>query len=277
MSPRILLAGLLAAVLAPSAPPAVPSDGDGKKDEIAPVELALEINVLRTLYYLKATPEQAQAIQKLAKETAGPDKKRERGKVSKEYHQLLVDVRDALAQDDQERVEELEDQLEELTVSEAPELNEAVELTDAARKHAPKLLKQLRAHQVAGFVGAHADQIEDPLEQLQDALRQIRGWQLAEWQEKRDALGAKIGLLVAGVDRSEAEKVRDAAIDLLAKARTMKESEYEEKRTELEREADRLAGKLGPTDVLRHFAEHALAEMLSNPRLGAALEARLSK
>jgi hypothetical protein len=263
------------AILAQSAPPPVSNDEDEKRIETAPVELALEINVLRTLYYLKATPEQVQAIQKLAKETAGADKKRERGKVSKEYHQLLVDVRDALAQDDEERVEELEDQLEELTIAEAPELDEAVELTDAARKHAPRLLKQFRAHQVAGFLGMHADQIDDPLEKLQDALGKVRGWQLAEWQEKRGALGETIGLLVGGVDRARAEKARDAAIDLLAKVRTMKETEYDEKRAELERDADRIAGKLGPTDVLRHFVEHALAEMLSNPRLSAAVEARL--
>jgi len=275
MAPRILLAGFLSVVLAPSAPPRASDDADEKKDEIAPVELALEINVLRTLYYLKATPEQVQAIQKLAKETAGPDKKRERGKVSKEYHQLLVDVRDALAQDDEERVEELEDQLEELTITEAPELDEAVELTDAARKHAPKLLKQFRTHQVAGFIGMHADQIDDPLEKLQEALGKVRGWQLAEWQAKRGELGETIGLLVGGVDRAKAEKVRDAAIDLLAKARTMKETEYDEKRADLEREAERIAGKLGPTDVLRHFVEHALAEMLSNPRLSSAVEARL--
>jgi len=275
MSPRVLIASLCLAILAPSAPPPVSNDEDEKRIETAPVELALEINVLRTLYYLKATPEQVQAIQKLAKETAGADKKRERGKVSKEYHQLLVDVRDALAQDDEERVEELEDQLEELTIAEAPELDEAVDLTEAARKHAPKLLKQFRAHQVAGFLGMHADQIDDPLEKLQDALGKVRGWQLAEWKEKRDALGETIGLLVGGVDRAKAEKARDAAIDLLAKVRTMKEAEYDEKRAELEREADRIAGKLGPTDVLRHFVEHELAEMLSNPRLSAAVEARL--
>ena len=273
MSPRILLAALALAVIAPSAPHRAADDE--KKDETAPVELALEINVLRTLYYLKATPEQAQAIQQLAKETAGPDKKRERGKVSKEYHQLLVDVRDALAQDDEERVEELEDQLEELTIAEAPELDEAVELTEAARKHAPKLLEQFRAHQVAGFLGTYADQIDDPREKLQDALGKVRGWQLAEWKEKRDALGETISILVGGVDRAKADKARDAAIDLLAKVRTMKETEYDEKRAELEREAGRIAGKLGPTDVLRHFVEHALAEMLSNPRLSAALEARL--
>jgi hypothetical protein len=274
MSPRILLAGLVLAVFAPSAPRPAADDAK-KKDETAPVDLALEINALRTLYYLKATPEQAQAIQKLIKETAGPDKKRAPGKVSKEYHQLLVEVRDALAEDDEERVEALEDQLEELTITEAPELDEAVELTDAARKQAPAVLRQFRVHQVAGFIGMYADQIADPVEKLQDALEKVRGWQLAEWMEKRDALGQEIGLLVAGIDRAEADKVRDAVVDLLAKTRTMKEADYEAKRAELGREAAGLASKIGPTDVLRHFLEHALAEMLSNPRAAAALEARL--
>src|SRR5262249_47259571 len=193
VSPRILLTSLALAVLAPSAPRA--ADEDSKKDQAPAVDLALEINVLRTLYYLKATPEQVQAIQKLAKETAGPIKKRDPGKVSPDYHRLLAEVRDALAEEDEERVETLEDQLEELTITEEPELDDAVELTDAARKHAPKLLRQFRAHQVAEFVGLHADRIGDPLEKLQESLAKVRGWRLAEWQENRDALSQELGLL----------------------------------------------------------------------------------
>src|SRR5262249_42948003 len=109
----------------------------------------------------------------------------------------------------------------------------------------------------------------------QESLAKVRGWRLAEWQENRDALSQEIGLLVGGVDRAKVDKVREAVVELLAKTRTMKESDYEAKRAELEREAERLVSKIGPTDVLRHFVEHALAEMLSNPRLSAALEARM--
>ena len=36
-----------------------------------------------------------------------------------------------------------------------------------------------------------------------------------------------------------------------------------------------IVGDVGPTEVLRHLVEHALAELLSNPRLEAALAERL--
>jgi hypothetical protein len=245
-----------------------------KGGKATPSELALEINVLRTLYYLQATTEQAETIRKLAKDTAGPAKKRKKSKVSAEYRRLMEEVRDALVEDDEERVETLEDQLEEKSITETPEIDDSVEITDAARKRAPKVLRLLRAHQAAGFFGMHADQIADPGERLQEALAKVRGWKLDEWQEQRDALGDELGVLVAGVDREKFTKARDAVIDLLARARTMKDDEYETQRGELEREAKKLTAQLGPTDVLRHFLENALAEMLSNPRLEVALRAR---
>jgi small-conductance mechanosensitive channel len=270
---RILLAGLILALpLALSA--SSPLDDKNKDETEAPVNLALEINVLRTLYYLQATPEQAQALLKDTKDTAGKDKEREPGKVSEEYHRLLTQLRDALAADDEEAVETLEDKLEELTINDAPELDDEVPITDAARKRAPAVLKQFRAQQVASFIGLHADQISDPRETLQSALDQVRRWQLGEWQAKRDALGDELAKLIGGVDAFKSSKVRESVIDLLARARTLKEDDFVAKRGALEREAQTIAAQAGPIDVLRNFAEHALAEMLSNPRLEPALKAR---
>jgi hypothetical protein len=273
MAPRIVLVACALLVVSPL-PPSSGGDEPKESDKIAPAELALEVNALRTLYYLKATPEQAQALLKIAKDTAAPNKKREAAKVSAEYKNLLAEVRDALADDDEERVESLEDQLEELTLTESPELDDDVDLTDAARKHAPKILKQFKAPQVACFIGALADQVVDPRERLLEALDKVRGWRLVEWQEQRDSLGDQIGLLVGGVERATSGKVRDAVIDLLARARTLNDDEFDAKRGDLEREAEQIVAKAGPTDVLRHLVEHALAELLSNPRLEEALKAR---
>src|ERR1700730_18357323 len=99
-----------------------------KDGKATPSDLALEIDVLRTLYYLKATPEQSEAILKLAKGAAAPDKKRKKSKLSAEYRRLMEEVREALAEDDEERVETLEDQLEERTIMETPEIDDSVEI-----------------------------------------------------------------------------------------------------------------------------------------------------
>lgn len=242
-----------------------------------PSELALEINALRTLYCLRATTEQRDAVLKLAKETAGPARKRKKSKLSADYRQLMEQLREALAEDDEERVESLEDELEEKTISESPEIDDSLAITDSARKHAPKLLKTLRAAQVAMFLGMHAEQIADPSERLQEALAKVRSWTLADWQDKREALGEEIALLVAGVDKEKFDKVNEAVIDFLARARTMKDDEHEKKRSELVLAAKEIVGEAGPTEVLRHYMEFELARMLSNPRLEAALQARLEQ
>ncbi len=54
-------------------------------------------------------------------------------------------------------------------------------------------------------------------------------------------------------------------------------AEFKAQRDDLDKEARKVVGDVGPTDVIRHYMERALAELLSNPRLGAAVEARRGK
>jgi len=101
--------------------------------------------------------------------------------------------------------------------------------------------------------------------------RKLRG---KEWQGLRDDSAYQVGWLVAGLDADLEEKVRDKATALLNRAYRLDEKDYAKQRAELEKQARALAGKLGPTDVIRHFMERVLAETLSNHRLAAAIEAR---
>jgi hypothetical protein len=271
MFARFIAISIFLAVVISSSPAEEPSKGS----KATPSDLALEINALRTLYYLKVTPEQAETLLKLSKETVGPAKKRKKSKLTADYRRLMEEVRDALADDEEERVETLEDQLEEKTIRECPDIDDSVDMTDAARKHAPKVVRMLRAQQAALFLGTYAEQIPDPRVDLLEAVMKVRDWSLAEWQEKRDVLGDEISQLAAGADKQKVIKTRDAVIDLLAHARTMKDEEYALKRGELEIAADKIVGHSGPTEVLRNFLENELARLLSNPRLEAALRARI--
>lgn len=252
----------------------VAADEPKKDNPRAASELALEVSALRTLYYLKTTPEQARALLDVAKETAGKANERKPAKVAKEYQQLLADLRDALAEDDEEVVESLEEKLEELTISDPPELDDEIAITEAARKQVPKVLERYKANQLATFIGAHAEETVDPLDVLISGLEQVRGLGLVEWKETRDELSDRLAVLVAGVDQKRAEKVRDDTIELLARARSLKGDEFTAQKEKLEGEAKRIVGNVGPLDVLRHKLEHALAQMLSNPRIEAALKAR---
>jgi hypothetical protein len=153
-------------------------------------------------------------------------------------------------------------------------LDEEVILTEVARKRAPQVLKQLKANQLATFIGAHAEETVDPLDALISGLERVRELGLVEWNETRDELSEKLSILVAGVDQKKAEQVREETVDLLARARTLKPDEFTSQKEKLEIEAKRIVGKVEPMDVLRHKLEHALAQMLSNPRIEAALKAR---
>jgi hypothetical protein len=236
-------------------------------------DLSMEIQALRAVASLKLTPDQESQLRELAKETAEPARER-KAKVSKEYHDLLTDLRNALAGGDNDRADELQEKLDELTDSEKPELDQGFGITDASRKHAPQFFKGLKASQVAFYISQISDDVEDPTDKLLDALNKVRTLKLNEWKEQRDELAQGISVLLTGVDTKENERYQDKIIALLSKARGMKDEEFKMQRTELENAARELAGVAGATDVLRHKIEVALAELLSNPRLAAALQAR---
>ena len=149
-------------------------------------------------------------------------------------------------------------------------------MADAAQKRAPEALRLLCAKQAAQDIAAVADDITDPTELLLDALEQVR--QLQE-QDKvkgyRDQVGEEVGRLVGGLDPAKAGKIADQVVQLLIAVCSLREDEFKAQRAELDQKARALIGDVGPTDVIRNFLEHSLAELLSNPRLVAAINARL--
>lgn len=239
------------------------------------LELALEVQALRTLYLLRITPEQGKSIQKIAKEIAAPDRKRAKPQASDDYRRVLASLRDALAADSEDKVNELEDRLVEATETEEPELDDAVRITAAARRKVPQVLRLLRPPQLASYFGSVAEDVGDPQERLVAALEQIRSDEDEDWEQTRDDLAEDLGWLWGGLDHDRNKALRGDVVALLNKARRMSPEEFKKQRAELEKEARSFGADVLATDVLRHAAERALALLLSNPRLGEALQARL--
>jgi len=150
-----------------------------------------------------------------------------------------------------------------------------VGITAAARKQAPALLRQLKPSQVASFLGAVGDDVSDPLDVLTEAVEKLRPLEKAAFEEKRDAVADEVSRLVAGVDADRAGRVSDQVVALLATAHSLTDAEFKQQQAKLDEQARTIVGDVGPTEVLRHHVEHALARLLSNPRLAAAVEARL--
>ncbi len=244
-------------------------------DKIDLNDLHFEVVALQVLADLQVTPGQSKLLADLAKRTAEKPGPRRDVEVGDKYRKALLDLRSALVADDGDAIEKANGTLEKLRDKEAPDFDE-VEITDSARKHAPALLKQLSARQVVIYVAGVAD-FPDPGEKLLDALSQSRELTGKEWRELRDAALEDVGWLVGGLDAKAEQKAREQALALLNKSHRLTEKEYGDQKAALEKEARDLTGKVGPTDVVRHYMERSLAELLSNPRLSEALAARRKK
>jgi hypothetical protein len=239
-------------------------------------DLSLEVNALQTLHSLNLSAGQLRKLQGWAKETAEKPRKREAAKVSKEYRDKLLELRAALADgSDDDKIDQLNEELEELRNTEKPTLDDNVDLTPAARKRIPEALRLLKVQQLHAVLAGMGDELFDPLDRLLEQLPKTRELKGNEWKQRREEIVDEIVRLAAGIDSKKAGKLSDQLTALLSKAHGMSDAEFKAKRSELEKTARKLLGELGPLEVLRHAVEYELAELLSNPRLAAALEARL--
>jgi hypothetical protein len=239
-------------------------------------EISLEVQALRSFYTLKLTDEQLKQIAKFANETAEPAHKRKMVKVDDEYRKLLTNLRDALiAADDDDKIGDLEEELDQLPEKDKPDLDDSYDVTKGARKRAPEVIKGLTVQQLASYYGSIADDVQEPLTQLTGALESVRGLEGKEWTDKRDEVADEVAWSVAGLDVTKADKIRDKVVVLLTKAHSLEQDDFKAKKADLVKEATTLAGDVGPDTLLRHHAEHTVADLLSNPRLEAAIKARL--
>jgi hypothetical protein len=253
-----------------AAPPAKPAPG---KEDLNTV--SLEVQALQALHQLDLTGAQLEALAKVAGDTAGKLGDRKPAKASDKYRKLLVDLRDAYLKGDSERIDELNDQKDELDDSESPDLNDDIDVTDAARKEAPKFLRLLTPRQAVAYLALYEDDLANPQAGLLDALDKSRTATTPEWKELREDLTDKTGWQVAGLDSDKADKINEKVGALLDKVKALKDADFKAQRDDLEKAAREIVGDVGPTDVLRHVLEHDVADLLSNPQLPAVLGARM--
>jgi hypothetical protein len=241
-------------------------------------DLSLEVAALQGLRLFQMTPAQMKRLRRLAGETADDTGARQPATASDDYRRALLDLRNALAggaEDD--RISELQQKLESLADDETPELDDGIEITDAARQQAPRLLQEFSPRQVASYISSYGDDFPDPVEGVLDALRKVRGLKEEQWKQLRSELSEDVGRLVAGLDFERAGRVNDQVVQLLIQARALKDDEFKKQKPELEKNARGLVGQAGPFAIIQNTVELALAELLSNPRLVAAIDARLKK
>lgn len=250
---------------------------DAKKDSDPDLNhVALEVNALQTLYSLNLNDTQLKKLKTWAKEAAQKPGKREPAKASKEYREKLLELHTTLVKaEDPELIDRLIEELDELREAEKPAIDDNVDMTDSARKRAPAALKLLLVPQLTTYIANLNDDLKDPLDFLLDSLASVRGLEGNEWKQRREEIVDDLVRLAAGVDGKKAAKLNDQLVALLSKAHSLSDDEFKAKRADLEKTARKLLGDIGPLEVVRNAVEYALAELLSNPRLDAALAERL--
>ena len=254
---------------------------DPKKDDKteSPLSLSnmhLEVEALDTLHSLKATPEQMMEIQKLAKQTAQPRRKYKDPMVTDNYKQVLEDLHAALVlADDDDKIDSLSEQYDQLILSEKPKFDNEYEISEAANKAVPKILREFKSAQIAELISNKAEEIGDPQDRLIGALAQVRHAKEDEWKSERDDAATQVAFFTAGLNTDKAKSIREQAVKLLDKARSLSDNDFGAQYQELMKQAKAIVGDTDPIDVLRHTVEYELARLLSNPRLVEVLKARL--
>ncbi len=253
------------------APPAGPAKAPTKVNE-----LSQEVAALQTLYALNLTPRQLEKLRKLGAETSDRPAARQAPRASAALARAMTDLRAALVKaEDDKRIDGLLKKVEDLRNTEKPELDDGIDVTDEAREHAPDAVRLLSPGQVAAYVGGLAEDIADPYELLLDGMERARAAENKDWRGLREALADEVSRLVAGLDPEQIQTTADQVSQLLIMARSMKDADFKKQHGDLEKSAREIIGKAGPFEVLRHVMEQSMAELLANPRLTAALDARL--
>jgi hypothetical protein len=241
-------------------------------------DFVLEVDALLLLHKFNFTTSQLEALRELVPAPLEASVRKE-GRAGVRFQKTLASLRLALLRnpDDVERISDLEDALADLRSGKDVDLDDVVAITDSARQRAPELFRTLAAKQVASYVSDLADALPDPLDSLLETLDKANALNDSEWQVLADETAREIGWLLGGLDPEKARAFRDQAEQCLRQARAARGKDFAGQRPALEKAARKLVSQVLPTRVLQHVAEYALAELLSNPRLGAALDARLRK
>jgi hypothetical protein len=245
------------------------------KDAQEVVDLKREVAALETLYHLELDEAQLKALAKLAEHTAGKPKASAEASAGKDYRTALRNFRDALAEADEEKVEELNEKLAEIHENEEIDIEEEFEITEAARKAAPAALKLLTPTQVISYLVAQEAEVPDPVERVILTLHEGEELSDNEWKEHRQEAADEIAWLVHGFDYKQAENTAKSIVALLDKGHAQKGEALKKESPNLEKAARNLVGGCTPTMIMEHYMQRELAEFLSNPQTSAALKARL--
>jgi hypothetical protein len=254
---------------------AAPAQQKGAGKSVNANDLSLEVAALQTLHDLELTPAQLTALSKLARESAPKGEQRQPAKASAEFVTALTGYHGALANGDDNRIADAREKFDTLMLKEQAELDNGINVTEGALGNAADALKILNVRQVGIFLGTL--EMTDPAELLIAALEQVRAVKNGkDVEDEIAAVAEEVVWLVNGYS-DEADKTQAKATAVLQKAAKLKtDAVFAGQRKALEKAAREAVGTPDSMEVISHIAEHGMADVLSNPRLEAAIQGRIA-
>jgi uncharacterized protein YfbU (UPF0304 family) len=233
--------------------------------------LKLEVDALEKLYHLELNAKQLSALLKLAEKTAAKAPAPSEVQAGAEYRNVLTSLHAALLSQEEERISELSEKLDELQEKETISIDDEFEMTEAALSAAPQAFRLLSAAQIVAYLAALDDEVPDPVERILSAVEEGAERNDDEWTELRDETAEEVSWLVAGFNTENAAKAKKAVTALLERGHRFQGEELNKQWPALEKAAHQLVGNVSSLVILQHYMERELAELLSNPQTATAL------
>ena len=239
-------------------------------------DLSLRVTALQTLHDFDLSVDQLRALRALTPGVADA-RQRSAAKSIPKLAPALRELHDELLKPDAEHLTELSSRVDELLDDKNVDLDDGVRATDAARAKAPEFARRLKSSQIAAYLADHAAEVSDPVEQMMGALAEAREEDADDYDDA-DAqdMADDVGRLVAGRDAAKVKQISTQVLAWFKSARALKDEEFAAKQESLEQAAGRIVGNVNAIDVLSHWLDGEIAELLANPQLPAAIDATLA-
>jgi hypothetical protein len=253
---------------------AAKKDAAEDKKVAALMSTVLEVAALELIYDFKLDADQMRAMKAVAATTMSAPRKRDDPGVGDRYLNILRDLHTALIEAvDDPRITTLEGKMADLVDAKGFDIDDEIISTGPATAQAVRFVAMLSPRQLGSYFAANGDNIRDPADVILDGLTPEEG---QTWAQSRAAAVAECVDVVAAGDAARKTDLAKKLTDWLEQTHALPPEQIASDRKRLRGDLVKLIGPVDSSAVLRRYAERDMAQLLSSPRLVAAIEARLA-
>jgi hypothetical protein len=249
---------------------AVRADSSGNTDVL---KLQLEVDALTTLNDMHLAPAQLSALQDLASDTPA-QLPTAAYNVTLAHATALQDLKAALISGNDDKISDAEDKVSDMEEQEGDDDEPDIEPTDAAKGKVGQVIHLLTTRELAGYIAENSEDVPDPGQILVDALNHCYNMSQDDYQSLKEDTTDELGELAGGANPTKTPSIIAKAGHFLDGVRKLSNDDFNAQLPTLRDQAQKLGDSIDPMSAIRHWMEGEMADLLSNPQLGQALQDR---